>query len=351
MTKARQAQILVLLIALLAACGGTGGGDTTPSTMNSNDTASTATSGTSATTATTVSTSDGDLPKVTVAVLGPGSLQWLHAVARDQGFYAEHGVEVEDVQVQNSSALVQAVASGSANAGIALGDNVIRAVDDGAPVIIVGGLIQKTALRLYGAPGVTCPVDVEGTQVTAGAVEGGTYDLMLYMLQQEGVDTSTLTPVAIANSRDRVVAMENGQVQGALLIPPFDTIAEEAGAVFLGWLDEYWLETPAIVNTDWAQENPEAAAGWTRGLAEAARFFADPANKDAVVASLVAYTNVEEHVAEAAYDFIHPNEVFSPDLSVPPESLTNIVRFGTDVRGEEMGDFDPEKYLDLSYLE
>lgn len=295
-------------------------------------------------------TGPAEVQKVTVAVLAPGSLQWLHAVAKDQGFYADHNVEIEDIQVQNSGALVQAVAAGSANAGIALGDNVIKAVDEGAPVAITGSLIQKPALRLYGAPGVTSVADLAGAQVTAGAVEGGTYDLLLYMLQQEGVDTNGLTPVAIANSRDRVVAMENGQVQGALLIPPFDTLAEDAGATMLGWLDELWLETPAVVNTDWAAANPEAAAGFTQGLADAAKFFADPANRDAVIASLVAYTGVEQQAAENAYDFIQPNAIFSPDLSVAEESLVNIVRYGAAVRGEEVTGFDAKKYLDLSYL-
>lgn len=287
---------------------------------------------------------------VSVAVLGPGSLQWLHAIAEDQGFYADHDVTIENIQVQNSGALVQAVASGSANAGIALGDNVIKAVDEGAEISITGALIQKPALRLYGAPGVEDVADLAGTEVTAGATEGGTYELMLYMLQEAGVDTSDLTPVAIANSSDRVVSMENGQVQGALLIPPFDTLAEDAGATMLGWYDDYWLETPSIVNDAWAQENPEAATGFTQGLADAARFFADPANADESIRVLQEYAAVDEAAAQAGYEFIFNNEIFSPDLSVVDEGLVNIAEISAAVSGADISGFDPADYVDDSYL-
>lgn len=289
--------------------------------------------------------------KVSVAVLGPGSLQWLHAIAEDQGFYTDNGVAVEAIQVQNSGALVQAVASGSANAGIALGDNVIKAVDEGAPIAITGALLQKAALRLFGGPEIRTVDQLTDKPVTAGATEGGTFDLLLYMLTQEGVATDGLTPVAIPNSSDRIIALENGQVSGALLIPPFDSVALENGASELGWYPDYWLETPAIVNTDWAAQNPEAARGFTRGLAEAAKFFADPANEQAVTQVLRDYANVDEQAAADAYAFIHSNEIFSPDLDFPEEALTNVARISAEMHGKKFSGFDASKYIDTSYLQ
>lgn len=287
---------------------------------------------------------------VDVAVLGPGSLQWLHAIAKDQGFYDDHGVTVQDVQVQNSGALVQAVASGSADAGIALGDSVIKAVDQGAGVTITGALIQKPALRLYGGVGVTSAQDLAGAAVTAGATEGGTYDLLVHMLAEEGVDTSSLTPVAIANSSDRVTALGNGQVDGALLIPPFNSLATSQGATELGWYDGYWLETPSVVNTAWAEENPDAARGFTQGLADAAEFFADPANEQAAVTSLVDYAGTTPEAAAAAYEFIQTNQIFSPDLDFPDEALTNVAAISAEVNGTDLSGWDVSKYYDKSYL-
>src|SRR5690606_25042212 len=87
--------------------------------------------------------------------------------------YAQAGIV--DMQVQSSAALVQAVASGSADAGIALGDNVVQAVDQGASVVITGAILQKPVLRFIGTVN-TIP-ELRGKRLTAGAVDGGTTDL------------------------------------------------------------------------------------------------------------------------------------------------------------------------------
>lgn len=296
------------------------------------------------------STAGGEVATVRLAVLAPGSLQWLHAIAENQGFYGDHGVEIEAIQVQNSSNLVQAVASGSADAGIALGDNVISAVDEGADVVMTGALFQKPALRLFGAEGVQDVAALEGSQVTAGAVEGGTANLLFYMLEQNGVDWTSTTPVAIPNSSDRIVAMQNGQVDGALLIPPFDSLAVAEGATLLATYDDFYVQTPAIVNGTWAEENPEAAAGFTRGLQDAANWIYDPKNEADAVRILQEYASVEAAAAQDAYDFMVGEEIISPGLAIPGEGLTNIVEVSAAVTGEDVGDFDPAKYIDESYL-
>lgn len=287
---------------------------------------------------------------VKLAVLAPGALQWLHAIAEDQGFYDDHGVEVESIQVQNSSNLVQAVASGSADAGIALGDNVISAVDEGADVVMTGALFQRPALRLFGAEGVPDVPSLEGAQVTAGAVEGGTANLMFYLLEENGADWTTTTPVAIANSSDRIVAMQNGQVDGALLIPPFDSLALDEGATVLATYDDYYVQTPAIVNGTWAEENPNAAGGFTKGLRDAADWIYDPANEADAVRILEEYASVESAAAQDAYDFMVGEEIISPGLAIPVEGVTNIVEISAAITGEDVGDFDPTKYIDESYL-
>lgn len=287
---------------------------------------------------------------VQLALLAPGALQWLHAIADDQGFYDDEGVAMEEVQVQNSANLVQAVASGSADVGIALGDSVISAVDQGADVVMTGALFHRSALRLFGAPGIESVGELEGSQVTAGAVEGGTANLLFYLLQENGVDWESTTPVAIANSSDRIVAMANGEVDGALLIPPFDSVAVSDGATLLATYDDYYIQTPAVVNGAWAEENPEAAGGFTRALQSAANWIYEPANEGDAVGILEEYASVETAAAQDAYDFMVGEEIISPGLEIPPEGLTNIVEISAEITGEDASGFDPEAYVDTSYL-
>jgi ABC-type nitrate/sulfonate/bicarbonate transport system substrate-binding protein len=297
------------------------------------------------------SDSAGAKTSVKLAVLAPSSLLWLHAIAKDKGFYGEHKVDVTEIQVQSSAALVQAVSSGSADAGLALGDNVIRAIDQGAKITITGSVLNKAALRLYLAKGLSDVSGVKGGKVTAGAVEGGTSDLLLYQLEQAGVPHGDVQLMGITNSKDRVTALENGQVKAALLIPPFDTLAEKAGAKLLGWYDQPYVETPLIVNTGWAGKNQAGAKGVTQALAEAAKWIYDPANKDAAADILAKYAGTDKDAALKAYTFmVTEGKVISPDLRVPTDGLNNIAQITAKISGKSQPKLDESKYWDPKYL-
>ena len=291
------------------------------------------------------------LQSVSLATLGPSSLLWLHAIANAEGFYAQHGVQVTTIQIQSSSTLVQAVASGSADAGISLGDNVISAVNQGASIVISGVILQKAALRLYGASNIKTIAALKGTKVTAGAVSGGTADLLLYQLQQAGVSKSDLQMLALTNSSDRVVALKDNQVQGALLIPPFDTLAVADGANYLGWYNKPYIETPLIVNVAWAKAHAAAAQGVTQALAEAAAWVYRPANASAAEQILSKYTNASATAAADAYKFlVTDGQVISPNLQLDPGGLQDIVDIAAAVGDGTQTTLQTSKYYDPSYL-
>ncbi|HEX7002505.1 MAG TPA: ABC transporter substrate-binding protein [Trueperaceae bacterium] len=293
---------------------------------------------------------DSELEEVTLATLAPSALLWLHAIAVDQDFYAANGVRITPVQAQSSAALAQAVASGSANAGVALGDNVMRAIDEGAPLVISGAILSKPILRLIGTT--ESAADLAGKRVTGGAVTGGTSDLLLYQLMNAGVQPDQVQVVGIPNSRDRLVGFQNGQLEGGLLIAPFDILALREGFNLLDVYKDYWLETPLILNRDWAEANPEAAKGVTKAFANAAAWIYEPGNRDDAVRILSEYTGIEEDIVQEAYDFIVvEQQAISPDLSVPADSLRNILVISQAVHGGEMPDFDLSTYYDPSYLE
>lgn len=278
---------------------------------------------------------------VRIAVLAPSALLWLHFIAEENGYYADRGLEVDELRAQNSPALLQAVSSRSVEAGISLGDLVIRAIDQGAPVVITGAILEKTILRMVAVEGIEDPDELAGRNVTAGAVTGGTANMMLYQLKQAGVDPENVKMVAIPNSRDRIVALGNGQVDGALLIAPFDAIATRQGMNLLADFTEPYLQTPLIVNKDWAAENPETAAALTQAMQEAANWIYDPANKEEAVAILASRTNAEPEIAQASYEFIiEQQQAVGRNLEMPEASLQNIENINAELEGREARDLD-----------
>lgn len=338
LSRAVVALLLLSALVLVSACGGGSGGQTNPTAAPAGPAAGNK-----------PVTQPAELAKVKLARLAPSALLWLHAIAKDQKFYEKHGVQVEDVQVQSSAALVQSVASGSADAGVALGDNVMQAVDQGAPVVITGAILHKPILRLIGK--VNSIPELKGKKVTAGAVEGGTTDLMLYQLKRAGLEPKDVQVIALTNSSDRLVAMQKGELHGALLIAPFDVQALREGAKLLDVYNGYWLQTPLIVNKVWAAKNPKVASGLTQAFAEAAAWVYKPENRQAAVNILATYTGIKSDVVDEAYKVIVQElKAISPDLAVPAESLKSILTIKQAVHGGPAPDFDLSKYYDPSYL-
>lgn len=294
-----------------------------------------------------------DRTEVRVAVLAPSALLWLHAIAKDQGFYAKHGIEVRDLVAAGSPALLQAVSTGSVEAGVAVADLAIRAIDQGAPVIISGAILGKSILRLVGGKGVTEVKQMAGKPVTAGGVKGGTANLLRYLAMQHGVDPNSLQMVAMANSKDRIVAMENGQVAGALLIAPFDTIAQNDGMKVLDDYVEPYLQTPLILNTTWAAKNPRAAIGITQANRDAANWIYDPANKQKAIDILAAFTKVDPAICAKSYAFIvEQQQAIGKGLDVTAESLTNLIKISKAVGAEPDTTrvFELSRYFDPRFL-
>ena len=288
---------------------------------------------------------------VRVSMLAPSALLWLHAIAEEEGFYKARNIKVESLVVGSSAVLVQSVASGSVEAGIALGDLAIRAIDKGAPIVITGAVLEKTILRLVGAPGITSAKQLTDTNVTAGAVEGGTANLLKYQLLKLGVNPNDTKMVSLTNSRDRLVALENGQVKGALLIAPFDTLAENEGMKVLDVYKEPYLQTPLILNKDWATKNREVAKNLTTALQAAARWIYVPGNKAKAISTLSKYTKIDEKICEGSYKFIvEDQKAIGRDLRLSSASLENIIKIDEALGEKQTGQFDVKKYYDPSFL-
>jgi ABC-type nitrate/sulfonate/bicarbonate transport system substrate-binding protein len=291
--------------------------------------------------------------EVRIAVLAPSALLWLHAVAKDQGFYTERKIDVKELVAGSSPVLLQAVSSGSVEAGISLGDVAIRAIDQGAPVIIAGAVLVKNILRLVGGTGVAAIKDLDGGVVTAGAVEGGTANLLRYQLKAGGVDPRGVRMVALTNSKDRVVALGNGQVKGALLIAPFDTMAEREKMKILDVYTPDYVQTPLILNKDWAAKNRDAAVSLTKALQKAAVWIYNPANKQKAIDILATYTSVPADVCADSYKFIvEQQKAIGVNLEVKAAGLENIVKIDQDIGANPASSkpFELSRYYDPSFL-
>lgn len=291
---------------------------------------------------------------VRVSMLAPNALLWSHAVAGAKGFYGAHRIKVEELRTASSTALLQAVSSGSVQAGVALGDLLLRAVDLGAPVILGGALLDRVSLRLVGGTGVTSIAQLAGQPVSAGAVEGGTANLLRFELKRAGVDPRGVRMVSITASSDRLIALENGQVKGALMTAPFDTLATQRGMVILDVYKEPYLLAGLVLNRDWIARDPDTVRGLVQALRQAAEWMYEPANRDEAIRILADYTKSDPAACVDSYEFlILRQHAISRTMAVSAESLENIVVIDREVGANPASarPFELGRYYDGRFLE
>lgn len=205
---------------------------------------------------------------------GPAAPYFL---AIDNGHFAAAGLEVSVTAGQGSVDAIPKVATGAFQAGFADINSVIRFIDQNpdAPVIAVMMTYDKPPFAVVGRKslGIETPKDLEGKVLGAPPPDGAWAQFEPFA-QAAGIDMDAITvePVGFPTREPMLAEGEVDAVTGfnfssylnlARLGVPEDDISTILMA-------DHGLElygNAVIVNTDFADENPEAVTGLLRGIA------------------------------------------------------------------------------------
>jgi ABC-type nitrate/sulfonate/bicarbonate transport system substrate-binding protein len=113
------------------------------------------------------------------------------------------------------------------------------------------------------------------------------------------------------------------------------------------------VQTPLILNKDWAAKNKDAAIGVTKALQKAAAWINDPKNKQKAIDILAAYTKVPADICAGSYAFIvEDQKAIGNGLQVPAAGLENIIKIDQAIGANPASSkpFELSRYFDPSYL-
>jgi len=200
---------LVLLAALLAACGatpaGTGSG-TAPAATAAQPTAAPAAQPTALA---------GDLREITLAMPYIPNVQFAYIYMADRlGYYAAEGLKIK-YNYDFETDVVQRVAQGSVQFGMASGDSVLLARANGLPVMTVATINQRfpTVFFSKAEANIKTPADLKGKSVGIPGHFGASYIGLLALLYANKMQESDLNVQDIGFAQ--VAALAEGKVQVA----------------------------------------------------------------------------------------------------------------------------------------
>jgi ABC-type nitrate/sulfonate/bicarbonate transport system substrate-binding protein len=182
-------------------------------------------------------------------------------VAQEQGFYAGHGLTVEQQVPSTATDVVKFVSTGKAQFGLYYAPDTLTAVAQGAPLLSVAALMGHAPLGMAMAPGeqASSPTDLEGK--TAGVVMiPSTRASFQTMLETGGVAPSS---VEVADPGYAIVAPLLAGKYDTVAVTEFGELVEaDAAGQKLDYLDFRDWGTPdyaflnVITTQSFADEDP-----------------------------------------------------------------------------------------------
>ncbi|HEY7065283.1 MAG TPA: ABC transporter substrate-binding protein [Chloroflexota bacterium] len=150
------------------------------------------------------------LERVTYALPTVSGLFLPPALAEARGFFREEGLQVE-TPVMRANLLLPALLAGEADYLGAI-SSAVRGSLSGMPIRIIAAMVDKSSRHLLAVPGVTSLEQLRGQAIAVSAIGDGPYNHGVLAFEYSGFDPGEVTWLAIGQSNERLLAMEQGQV-------------------------------------------------------------------------------------------------------------------------------------------
>ncbi|MEO6626780.1 MAG: ABC transporter substrate-binding protein [Burkholderiaceae bacterium] len=220
------------------------------------------------------------LQKMTIAFPTRSGASWPMFIAKDAGYYAKYGLDVNLVFGVHPAGIAM-LTSGEAqmaNYGI---DPVMNAATRDNSFVAMGSSLNKGSFALIVRKGIKRGQDLKGMKIGVGRVGDTPYHYTVSMLQKYGLGPRDVVWVPSgADAAGRVATLVAGQVDAALLTTPsFFRLIDGSDFVNLGYISQFpeiFVSTVYLFRKNYVTQNPAVAAAVIKAQAEAIkRFYED----------------------------------------------------------------------------
>jgi NitT/TauT family transport system substrate-binding protein len=218
--------------------------------------------------ATTDAGSTQTLQEITMAMAYIPTVQFAHFyVADKKGYYAEEGIKVSfDYNFETD--VVQRVAQGTGQFGLASGDSVLLARAQGLPIVTVATNSQKFPVVFFSKAeqNITTPEDLKGKSVGIPGRFGASYIGLLALLYANNIQESELNIQEIGFTQAAAVSEDKVQVAaGYGNNEPIQLDQQGIDLNIIRVADSFPLASDGIVtNETIIQNDPDLARGFVR---------------------------------------------------------------------------------------
>jgi NitT/TauT family transport system substrate-binding protein len=261
-------------------------------------------------------------------------------VAKDQGIFEKHGLNVEFVSVALNSNIPAALMSRSVEIG---GPNVavfLQAVDGGLDLVAVSGITQiptknaPIAFVVREDVPYTGAKSIEGRKIVMPGIGSSVDVLFRQWMRKEGADPAKVTYVELPSVQINDV-LRAKSVDGAVVVQPFLTrvLQDKNGKVAAHFTDILTSNVPAIIfaaQRSWAEKNPKLLAAFQASIKEGAEFA--KANPEKARATIGTYIKLPKPVLDSLPSPTMKAELTAADLAFWIDAMKSEKFLKTDLK-------------------
>jgi ABC-type nitrate/sulfonate/bicarbonate transport system substrate-binding protein len=216
--------------------------------------------------------------KLIVAYSSPAATFSPGWIAKREGLFAKHNLDVEMVLMQGPSTYMPALASGNIQVMYGGGTAISRAIGTGGfDLIVLATETRYIPLRMMVNPAIRNPMDLKGKKLGVGRAGLDEYGALLYLDKFGLVPGKDVQMVYLAGgTQTRTSAMKQGLVDGVTVNPPNEYDLEKAGyrelANFLDFKMPY-AGVPQTVMKSFRDRNRRAVEDYITAIVEGMHIF------------------------------------------------------------------------------
>ena len=290
-----------------------------------------------------------------VGVTSRTANDWTTYIADRYGFFAANGIKPDIAIVGVNSGVAQQLTGTAFDLGEVTTTQMILAVQGGAPLVSIQNSGSGVPYSLIAKKGLTAVGQLKGKLISIGGPSDITRPFMDTIMERNGFKPDDWTYTFAGSSADRYAALVAGAIDATLLAPPMSFKAIAQGFPVLDEVPKYFPNFPYVtwaVRPVWAKEHSDLVVAFIKAQLQAARWLANPVNKQRAIALLMEETNSSQDDASKSYDvFVIQQHYFSPTGTFSVDSFNRVVQ--TMIKAGMLAAPAPpgSKFFDNSYAE
>lgn len=229
------------------------------------------------------------------------------AVARDQGYYRQEGLDAQLI-VMPSALGTQALLGGNVKFSTAGGAGLLPILR-GAPIRFMFTTFNRPMFWLYSRSDIRSVENLKGKKVGVSSLGSGPDSLLREILKKHGLDGGRdVAIMPVGSGTARFFALQAGTVDAAMLSIPANLMAQDAGfRELVSFIDQEWIELQGTINvTDQLLgSDPTLVEKFIRATLKGFIHFRDLRSQ--TIGILIRFLRVKEDAAAKIYELMRPS--------------------------------------------